>query len=128
MTDIHKIKESFRIFQRPTNLVPKFPKINTKKPTPSIRKNFHHSPLVIYAGRAIDNLSHPTLSGKSIIEWINQKGEKASKFPDWLFWGRKTAADKTDDPKKSFRGRKFLSSIIFWTECKNNPPNKIIPA
>src|SRR3989338_2972189 len=82
ITDIKiKISESNTFFALNSNpklniLSPKFPAINKNKLTVSARKNFGHAPSVCELVLAKESLTHPTRSGESTIEWINQNGAK----------------------------------------------------
>src|SRR3989344_6654239 len=58
-------------------LVPKFPTKKIKNPIISEDKNLNQFPPNKPLSLAKVSLSKPTLSGESIMEWINQKGEKS---------------------------------------------------
>ena len=61
-------------------LIPKLPMMNIIKPINSEYANLKKFPVSIPAILARESLTQPTLSGESIIEWINQKGEKIINF------------------------------------------------
>ena len=74
-------------------LVPKFPTINTKRLSTSAVMNLNQLPWLNPVSLARANLIHPTLSGESIIECMNQKGEKIISFSLKLKFEKNKLAD-----------------------------------